>query len=366
MAAYTTNGTGGGDFNSNSSYSGGTGHPTSSSDTLTVATGDTLTDLGLIGAVCGATTASGTAALNLPGTNTITSIANTAGTGALLLGPTTFSGACTWSGGGDDKIGEYTALPPTAPNAPDMTVVSGDDGLSAVATVTSDAGVTNQLYYHARGSVVWIEGVSGTGPGELTQTGLSANTLYYFMVQSSDGGVLSVPSPTYVLMVQTTVSVAGQTDALALAVVLWLNDHADEFCVPITAERRFRLISNLEEIPKAETYASVDVFPDVETNERLGIAPAFKSEYSIHIFIQQQVAGNPGPEAQCALLTHLRSEIVEGLKPLYFSLSDAVRPAQNVFLSHARSADKGLYNLERLLNLNVYESDTILTFKAAV
>jgi hypothetical protein len=164
-------------------------------------------------------------------------------------------------------------------------------------------------------------------------------------------------------MAQTTF---GQTDALALEVVAWLNDNAHEFCLPIVAERRFRLISELGEIPAASASASVDVFPDVDTSERLGVAPAFTSSYTIHVFIQQQVGGNPGPEAQCTLLTQLRSQIIEGLKPLMFSLVNAVHPTQRVFLTHARSADKGLYNLARLLELNVYESDTILTFKAAV
>jgi hypothetical protein len=164
-------------------------------------------------------------------------------------------------------------------------------------------------------------------------------------------------------MAQTTF---GQTDALALAVVSWLSQNAASFCVPIAAERRFLLMSKLEDIPPATSPASVDVFPDVETSDRLGIAPAFTSQYSIHIFIQQQVGGSPGPETQCALLTQLRSQILAGLKPLMFSLTDAVQPVRNVFLTQARSADKGLYNLARLLELNVYESDTILTFKAAV
>jgi hypothetical protein len=250
-------------------------------------------------------------------------------------------------------------------STPTLSVVTGGDGLSALAAVGSDAGVTNQLYYAPAGSGVWITGVTRTGPGAMTQTGLTLGVRYVFQVESSLAGVLS-PASNLAWATMAPSATCGQTDALALAVVAWLNDNADDFCVPIAAERRFRLISELEEIPASNTFASVDVFPDSETDERRGIAPVFIASYAIHIFIQQQVGGTPGPEDQCALLTQLRSQILEGIKPLKFNISNAVHPAQNLILAQAKSADKGLYNLARLLELNVYESDTILVFKAAV
>lgn len=164
-------------------------------------------------------------------------------------------------------------------------------------------------------------------------------------------------------MTQTTF---GQTDALALAVVAWLNANAATFSMPMTAERRFRLIRELPDIPAFDQAASVDVFPDSEQSQRQGISTAFASSYAVHVFIQQQVAGAPDEDAQCALLTQLRSEIVEGLKLRMFQLANAVHAVQNVFLDQLKSADSGLYNLARLLELHVYESDTILVFKAAV
>jgi hypothetical protein len=138
----------------------------------------------------------------------------------------------------------------------------------------------------------------------------------------------------------------------------------------VAAERRFRLLDRLEDIPTFNQPASVDVFPDEEKGERQGISTAFASEYAIHIYIQQQVSGASDEEAQCALLTRLRSEIVEDMKKRAFNLTDAVHPVNNIFLWRLRNADengpaKGLYNLKRLMNEHVYESDTILVFKAS-
>jgi hypothetical protein len=52
-------------------------------------------------------------------------------------------------------------------------------------------------------------------------------------------------------------------------------------------------------------------------------------------------------------------------------LTNAVHAVSNVFLSHIESADKRpgfkeLYSLSRLLEHHVYESDTLLVFKASV
>lgn len=174
-------------------------------------------------------------------------------------------------------------------------------------------------------------------------------------------------------MPQTTF---GQTDALALAIVTWLtagtfyiigNQASPQpFCINISAERRFHRIDDLKNIPAWNAPASVDVFPDIEMGKREGIAPAFLSEYAVHIYIQQMVAGAVGGEAaQCALLLQLRSQIIEGIKPLRFNLANAVHPVVNIIPIAVKNADKGLYGLDRLLNDHVFESDTILIFKAA-
>jgi hypothetical protein len=177
-------------------------------------------------------------------------------------------------------------------------------------------------------------------------------------------------------MPQTTF---GQTDALALAVVAWLsagmfatidNPEQRAFCMPIAAERRFALIDNLTDIPGYLDKVSVDVFPDIETSNRQGISNAFISQYGVHIFIQQQLTGASDEEAQCSLLTQLRSEIIEGIKLRAFDLTNAVHQTTKLIAVEIQNVDrgfrgKGLYSLDRLLQQHVYESDTILIFKAA-
>jgi hypothetical protein len=166
-------------------------------------------------------------------------------------------------------------------------------------------------------------------------------------------------------MAQTTF---GQTDSLALAIVAWLNGLANSFCIPFAAERRFRIHDDLPNIPTVSDPASVDIFPDAEASHRQGLASIFDSEYAVHILIQQQVGADDADiEARCAILAQLRSEIVENMKKRMFNLTDAVHPVNRVFLSEIKSADKdGLYSHSRLLQFNVFWSDTILIFKASV
>jgi hypothetical protein len=169
-------------------------------------------------------------------------------------------------------------------------------------------------------------------------------------------------------MAQTTF---GQTDSLALAVVAFLNGMAASFCLPMSAERRFALVTDLSLIPAYDAPVSIDVFPDIENTERHGQS-TFTSDYAVHIFIQQRTDGTD-EEAACALLTLLRSQIIEALKPQHLALANAIHPlaAGSVVMTHARSADRspgnpaGLYNLYRLLEAHVFESDTIVIFKAA-
>jgi hypothetical protein len=167
-------------------------------------------------------------------------------------------------------------------------------------------------------------------------------------------------------MAETT-PIYGQTDALAVAVAAWINANPAKFCLAVAAERRFAMLSEKKDIPQSGDPASVDVFPDTEAAQRQGASTAFASEYAIHLYLQQQLGGPVDREDQCAQLTRLRSELIEGLKSRMFDLTNAVHPVNRVFLAHLRSADKvGLYSLARMMEVGVYESDTILVFKASV
>jgi hypothetical protein len=164
-----------------------------------------------------------------------------------------------------------------------------------------------------------------------------------------------------------TQSIFGQTDALALAVASWLTSNSGAFCLPIVSQRRFRLLTHTKDIPTATEAVAVDVYPDTETSEKQGISTAYMSEYAIHIYIQQQTMGGAGTEEeQCALLTQLRSQILDAARKLRFDLDDAVHAVRGVFPVSIKSADKGLYDMGRLLSDNVYASDTILIFRASV
>jgi hypothetical protein len=162
-------------------------------------------------------------------------------------------------------------------------------------------------------------------------------------------------------------TVFGQSDALALALVALIGAKAGTLVLPVTAERRFSRKDDLPDIPTFADPVSIDVFPDVEVTERFGMH-SFTSQYAVHLYIQQQVSGALDPEAQCALLCQLRSQIIEGLKaygPLPVTNAVVAFPGAGAVLVHAKSADKGLYDLGRLESEHVFESDTILLFKAA-
>lgn len=169
-------------------------------------------------------------------------------------------------------------------------------------------------------------------------------------------------------MSQTTF---GQTDALALAIVTWLNDAARNFVIPISAERRFARKTELKDIPIAGEPASVDVFIGNDAGERshdgtrYSLAPVFSSTYGVNIFIQQRVGGMEAPEAHTAILVLLRGQIIDQLRQTRFNLTNAVRPVNGVLCVSHQNGDKGPYNLERLEGDNTFESDTIFVFKAA-
>ncbi len=91
----------------------------------------------------------------------------------------------------------------SAPNTPTIAIVNDGTGTSATATIGSDAGVINQLYYKQQTDLLWTAGETLTGPGTLQQTGLNPNTLYIFQVVSADptSGAFSLPSNLAVIMV---------------------------------------------------------------------------------------------------------------------------------------------------------------------
>jgi len=161
-------------------------------------------------------------------------------------------------------------------------------------------------------------------------------------------------------------TIFGQTDALALSIAAWLNTFP--LSMPIKAQRRFVLIDTASALPDVNSPVQVDIFPDIEICDRQGISQAFASHYAVHLFIQQRLTSAANEDTQCALLTRLRSEIIEAMKPLSFAIPSAVHvPKQGLYLVQVKNADqKGLYDLARLLGQHVYASDTILVFRAAV
>ena len=164
-------------------------------------------------------------------------------------------------------------------------------------------------------------------------------------------------------MAQTTY---GQTDSLALGVVEWLNGYP--FSMPIKAQRRFVRVDDISVLPYVGAPAQIDVFPDIEVCDRQGISTAFSSQYAIYLLIQQRLTNVNDEDAQCSLLTRLRSEIIEGLKSQQILITNAVHPSsQGLRIVQVKNADRqGLYDLARLRGQHVYASDTILVFKAAV
>ena len=174
-----------------------------------------------------------------------------------------------------------------------------------------------------------------------------------------------------------TQTVFGQTDALALTIVAWMaagawyyqgqSTNPQSFCIPITPQRRFARRDDLASLPNYQQPALVDVFPGLEHGDSRGTSTAFESQYAIRFCIQQQLTGAASEEDQCALLSQLRSQIVEGIKTQRFNLTNAVHPVSNVFLHQIRNADRNdLYDQNILQNDHVFKSDTILIFKAAV
>jgi hypothetical protein len=65
---------------------------------------------------------------------------------------------------------------------------------SALLTIGSDAGASNQVYYQQIGTGLTVTGPLRIGPGSVTLTGLSAGSTYFFWVASSNGSSYAPPA----------------------------------------------------------------------------------------------------------------------------------------------------------------------------
>ena len=84
-------------------------------------------------------------------------------------------------------------------------------------------------------------------------------------------------------------TIFGQTDALALSIVAWLNSFP--LSMSIKAQRRYVLIVTASALPDINSPVQVDIFPDIEICDRQGVSPAFASHYAVHLVIQQRLTG---------------------------------------------------------------------------
>ena len=83
----------------------------------------------------------------------------------------------------------------TVPTTPTLAVANVGNGTTVTATITGGtAGVTYNLYYSLNGST-WTAGSTRIGNGNITQAGLTDNTVYHFVAQGETGtGALSIMS----------------------------------------------------------------------------------------------------------------------------------------------------------------------------
>jgi len=86
---------------------------------------------------------------------------------------------------------------PTLPGAPPATpsitnTVDGGDGSSVVVSITGTD--TIRLYYRLLHVDSWTTGLTRSGSGDITQTGLSSGKFYEFYCVADDGTMVSAPS----------------------------------------------------------------------------------------------------------------------------------------------------------------------------
>lgn len=87
-----------------------------------------------------------------------------------------------------------------APGEPTLSIVLAGSG-AITATVDGDASITNTLYYRQSGDTSWTEGNNRNGDGDISATGLDADTNYTFVVVSDDSGFYSVPSAALTMLI---------------------------------------------------------------------------------------------------------------------------------------------------------------------
>lgn len=111
------------------------------------------------------------------------------------------------------KVTSGTGDAPTAPNAPTITAVAGDDSITV--TIDGDPDVANYVYYKASTASAWSNGGNRSGDGTVVISGLSAGT-YQIVAYSSNSGVYSLPSN---LLVKSVVDAASADTLWELALL---------------------------------------------------------------------------------------------------------------------------------------------------
>ena len=161
----------------------------------------------------------------------------------------------------------------------------------------------------------------------------------------------------------------GQTVALADNIVAFLTGYAANFCLPIKAERLFARVFALPDVPATATSQPVlvEIIPNEDIETRNGASTSFAATYSVNALILAKVGAGADAESRCSVLMQLRSQIIESLKKQFFFGAAAVHPFTRAFLTAARTPEKqGPYLLNRLIEEQVFDSETVLTFRVGL
>lgn len=162
----------------------------------------------------------------------------------------------------------------------------------------------------------------------------------------------------------------GQSDAVAVEIVDALNNRSPNFCggtLGVSAERKFARRLDFSDLSVIGENATVEVIPGDDLADLAGLDYIYDDTYGCHIVILQNVTDttNGGlKESQMALLLRLRSEIIDWLCGSALSCPDAVHPFEGAQIFAVRHGNEGIYDLEKLEQLNIFYSDIIVTYKA--
>ena len=109
----------------------------------------------------------------------------------------------------------------TPPDAPVITgIVVGSNDNSVVISLTGTG--TLQSFYRVQYATDWITGLTRSGSGNITQTGLSTGTFYEFYATADDGNLISAPSN---VAVQKTSGLASGAIALGSSPAFILSEY---------------------------------------------------------------------------------------------------------------------------------------------